>query len=272
MPNFGGAFAKIDRASYELDDLSEKVGSFFASKDDPAFRTDFGRDDDPRRWRAAFRILKQAPDAWAVQLGEIVHNLRSSLDHLVYEASATADDGTALHGTAYPVYMNEARYNQEAAYRIRGLNDTTKAFVRSLQPFTNDDPEIVPYLWLLHELSNTDKHRLLNLTTVAHTLASVDVMYQPGATPLAEAHLLRDVRHVSDLKLEDGAEFYSFRTNEPLPDDARIDWGVETLIELQFGDATPDASGLAVFDTLDRIGKHVGGIRNEFIRLNPDPR
>src|SRR5688572_21395332 len=171
MPTFQSAFLKIRRAESQAKDLGGEINKFFSSSNGRAYGIIFERNADARQWRAIFRVLKQLPDEWPVALGEIIHNLRSVLDHLVYEASAPDENGIPLTGTEYPIFIDEAEYRRRNGPRkIRGLNDATRAFVEQHQPFTNRDSTKIPYLWLLHQLSNTDKHRLLNVIVRVHPL------------------------------------------------------------------------------------------------------
>lgn len=269
MPPFNSALLKINRAGSQADDLYLQVKAFFDSSDDPAHRVEFERSTDPRKWRAIFRLLKEPPDSWSITLGEIIHNLRSALDHLVYEASAPDENGEPLTGTEYPIFIDKGLFRERAARRIRGLNDATHAFVEEHQPFANDDPEITPYLWLLHQLSNTDKHRLLNVIAIAHTLSDIQVTYSVGTTPLTSEHLIE--QSSVNARLENGAEYCAFWTKEPLPADAHVNMNTKIAIEIEFGDPTPTAHRMDVFESLRGMGRLVGGIRREFIKMNPDP-
>ena len=152
-----------------------------------------------------------------------------------------------------------------------GLNDATRALVEQHQPFMNTDPTIHTYLWMLQQLSNTDKHRLLNLITVTHDFAAANFSYTGGKTTLTGEHLLTQIDHPKFARLEDGAEYFAFWTKEPFPADAKVYMNTEIALDVLFGDATPVADGQSVFQVIEGIGKWVIALRNDFIRLNPKP-
>jgi hypothetical protein len=271
IPPFYSALLKIERAYSQASDFEKQVRLFFGSSDKPAYSCVIERDADPRKWRAIFRILKKPPDVWPVLLGEIIHNLRSALDHLVYEASAPDKDGFPLKRTEFPIYLDEAKFRQSGLQKIRGLNDATRALVEQYQPFANSDPSITTYLWVLQQLSNTDKHRLLNPTPVAQVLACAQASYESGGTPLFADHVIVRFGTVNRAWLEHGTEYFSFWTKEPLPPDVKVNMDTDLAISILFGDATPVASGNPVSNVLQGIGKMVGCFRNEFIARNPGP-
>ena len=267
-----GALLKISRAYTQTNDFGRDVERFFSDRDDPAYSVAVQRDTDPRKRVAVFRILKKPPETWPVHIGEIIHNLRSALDHLIYEVSAPDEHGQPLTGTEFPIFMDEAEFRTKRAQRkIRGLNAATLAVIERFQPFKTKDPADIPFLWILHQVSNTDKHRLLNIVTTVHTLREIKILYQPGVTPLTTAHIAQGMRVNRKARLEDGAEYFSFWTLEPLPDDTQVNMDTEMAVHVEFGDATPSANRLPVSDTLHGIGRLVSAFRNEFIKLNSGP-
>lgn len=272
MPTFESARLKIERAESQARNLYDQATEFFFTREEPSYRIEFERDTDPRKWRAIFRLLKKPPDDWPILLGEIVHNLRSALDHLVYEASALDEDGMPLKGTEYPIFMDEKLFRDRGLWRIRGLNDATRAFVVKYQPFAHSDPKVIPYLWLLQQLSNTDKHRLLNIVAFPHEVAGFRLFYaRRNNKPLTRDHVVSRILRPKGVPLKDGAEYFAFWTKKALPADTQVDMNTQITVNVTFGDATPVANGLSVLDTVRGIGRYIGGIRNEFIKMNPGP-
>ena len=87
---FLGAFGKIGRARYQIQDLDERFRAFaeeraynVGSAYTPLSNSDLGH--------YVFRIEKpRVPNReWGVLVGEVVHNLRSALDQAVYAASVS---------------------------------------------------------------------------------------------------------------------------------------------------------------------------------------
>src|SRR5207237_1853236 len=123
--------------------------------------------------------FKPYPELWPVQLGEIMHNLRSSLDHLIFEISAPDAESNTLKGTEFPIFLQQTHYELPVShrtggqYKIRGIvNPEIRTLIDRWQPFHFEDPPR-HYLWLLQELSNADKHRALNVITSTHVEINV---------------------------------------------------------------------------------------------------
>jgi hypothetical protein len=262
---FESAELKIDRAHRQTNELNDAIGRFIADPDDPPYRWSIERNTDHRKWALVLRAVKKHPDIWAVHVGEILHNLRSALDHLVYEAS---DPALRNKRTEFPIFNDEAEFIRVAAPKIKGLNAATRAFVESNQPFTNKDTSIIHYLWLLYELSNTDKHRLLNFVSVGHALSQGRFQISPGERGMTDAHIPAVIGVPSEICLEDGAEYFSFSTREPLPDDANVHMNADIAVYVRFGDSTPSAQGQDVIDLFRRCTNFTVRVRNGFLERN----
>jgi hypothetical protein len=105
---------------------------------------------------------------WATLVGDIVHNLRSSLDHLVHQL-VIANGKEPASSNQFPICDTESGYDREVTQKKRliGVATHDAARVRETQPFVRAGryrgtapPRIQP-LAQLRDLSNRDKHRLL---------------------------------------------------------------------------------------------------------------
>ena len=93
-------------------------------------------------------------------IGDIVHNLRSSLDYIVWELANPAKRHNRLQ---FPICDAPEAYGAKAAQvQIKGLDDYDKALIESFQPFKSVDKG--RYLSLLRDLSNFEKHKAALLT------------------------------------------------------------------------------------------------------------
>ncbi|HEY3923420.1 MAG TPA: hypothetical protein VGL75_02580 [Acidothermaceae bacterium] len=114
--------------------------------------------------------LPAPPDRWAIILGELAHNLRSALDHLVYQLvinnGVTPPDRNWLQ---FPIYSDAAKYKSALSdgrgkYLV-GVTDDVRDRIADLQPgnrrklypIVGSDP-----LEVLAALNDTDKHRILH--------------------------------------------------------------------------------------------------------------
>jgi hypothetical protein len=119
--------------------------------------------------------------ALALTVGDILHNLRASLDYLIYVLSFMGR-GEVLKGTEFPIFRDPEAYHRVTKkgepdrsgglYRVRGIRPDLRRFVEAAQPYHCGDGYELDALWRLHELSNIDKHRALHV--VAASLSEAD--------------------------------------------------------------------------------------------------
>lgn len=114
-------------------------------------------------------------------IGDIVQNIRSSLDHAVFELGIKhnhLDFHNKNHRSQFPIYGNKnnagTKVDGYENFVSNGINNAIKyispeaqSFIESVQPFKDGDKFCDHPLWLLNALSNIDKHRMLH-TGVAY--------------------------------------------------------------------------------------------------------
>jgi hypothetical protein len=85
---------------------------------------------------------------------EILHYVRSSLDHLVYNVS-WADRGSRQDDTQFPIFDSATSWTPRMIQRrLGGMSQRHAAWIESVQPFSG-----VEWTRILRDLSNADKHR-----------------------------------------------------------------------------------------------------------------
>lgn len=105
--------------------------------------------------------------------GDVAHNLRSTLDHLIWQLTIAPgnasppfplpDDATGRkwRDVGFPFQTTPVDRESWLPKGLWGLDDDWRAFLMELQPFTADaDEPRNSTLWKLRELSNVDKHRV----------------------------------------------------------------------------------------------------------------
>jgi hypothetical protein len=98
--------------------------------------------------------------------GDLIHNLRSALDHLaqqlVFVGSPHLTTSTISRHIGFPIAKSVTDYETIKAGKVEGMRPEAKEAIDRLKPYKGgNDP-----LWRVHELDNIDKHRAL--FTVAH--------------------------------------------------------------------------------------------------------
>jgi len=93
--------------------------------------------------------------------GDVLHNLRSSLDHLAYHLvlvfnlNASED---VLRKVEFPIGESLEKYESLKGRKIEGvIEPRTIKFIDGLKPYKGGND----VLWRLHEANNIDKHRKL---------------------------------------------------------------------------------------------------------------
>jgi hypothetical protein len=70
---------------------------------------------------------------WSIYIGEIVHNFRSALDHIVWELAGRPP---RTHKTPFPIFENEAGFNERGTNQfLKGVDGAVISLIKSEQPF-----------------------------------------------------------------------------------------------------------------------------------------
>jgi hypothetical protein len=98
------------------------------------------------------------PLMWSVRVAEIVHNIRSSLDHLVWQLVIRKTGAQPMiDRIEFPVVETLRAFERRAGRHLTGLGAKERAIIKSVQPFETGGAARSP-LWQLRQLSNWSKH------------------------------------------------------------------------------------------------------------------
>ena len=165
MTNFKGVQAKINRASDQINSLKADMDRF-CEKIRRSIVNEVNEDADEQVW--VYRSeTPNGPIEWSVRFGEILYNLRSALDHLVWQLVLANGKKPGRHN-AFPIVKDEGDW-QRATRQLEGVSVENQGMIRYFQPYTGgiNLPFDVWNFWKLHSLCNIDKHRHLNMVAVA---------------------------------------------------------------------------------------------------------
>jgi len=267
MNRFTGTRARLDRAQEqtqllraEFDDHAARAPHVVREVYEPS----------SGRKRAVYVVVEELPDSWPAIVGEIAYDLRSALDHAVYELTCIENDGPIGH-TGFPIFEDEARYEElttrgdpalgSGVFKVRGLNPYAKAAIRSLQPFEErkTKPFEEPALSLLAELNAVDRQRTIPLSRLRWT----------GST-IRNRRPVRDLRFHWAPTLEDGAVLASWT---PAGAADGIDMDVDLDFDVGFAAGEPAPArfqGRPVVEVLEQLGSAVAdtvGVLEATVRL-----
>ena len=156
-----GVAAKLARAEHGIDQLSQELSNFCARLRD---NTTMVERPDLARIQLEFHgPTPTLPLAYSIYLGEIAYNLRSALDHLIWQL-ALANYKLPTRSNEFPIFSDKQKYKSAAKRKLVGVSNESIAAIALMQPFLND-PKWLP-LEALQSFSNFDKHRTLHLLQV----------------------------------------------------------------------------------------------------------
>lgn len=173
MPDY---LLKLDRALRHLEELEDGVERFLASD---ACGTVEEVDPDSGDYVVHVRLLRDPGPTLASVLGDCVHNMRSALDHIVFELASrhtqSLPDGV-VRRSEFPIFSERLAFQESGRAKIKAIHPEAQGLIEAMQPYNGGDWSL---LMLLHELDCVDKHRRLNL--VVATTKSLNVTSARGA-------------------------------------------------------------------------------------------
>lgn len=135
-------------------------------------------------------LPKCAPDTSFV-LGDVVHNLRSCLDNMVWTlARKNGTRGDALREAAFPICSSRAEYDNQGSKKVSGLPTSLQDVVAAWQPYNSAEEDLQPLRWLQH-LSNVDKHRMFHVAANATVGQGLNLLTEEGLIAVSESPLER---------------------------------------------------------------------------------
>jgi len=177
MHPLDGCRAKICRAGQHINALDAEFREFTK----PEFYKIIRAEINPKTGKQTLRIsspvnsLADIPSHWSVVVGEICHDLRSSLDYLTCQLTIldTRNTKTCDENISFPIYLFGPRKGKGAKrwppqgvpHGIRFLCPCHATSIKRLQPYQGRNGQRLSPLWLLQELNNADKHRQIQVLT-----------------------------------------------------------------------------------------------------------
>ena len=154
-------YLKTSRANVHLEILRQELKAFRESQ--PCALV---IDDDRKNQRCRVRVrIKDVPDTIPLIVGDVLYNLRSSLDQLVW-CLAKLTLPYPKH-TEFPIL--EERDNKRMREATRGVPAKAVGLIESLQPYHGGKAAKNSFLWRLNKLCNIDKHMRIPVHTTAVT-------------------------------------------------------------------------------------------------------
>ena len=149
---------KVERAKEHLRELESEAGRFretYTYAVGPKMNLQTGKRSIDRFNPVKVRIASFKSLAIA---GDIIQNLRSSLDHLAYQLSVVGTPGVEpSEKVAFPICASAEIYESAKVRKVQGMRPEAVKAIDSLKPYKGGNDA----LWKLHKFNNIDKHHLL---------------------------------------------------------------------------------------------------------------
>jgi hypothetical protein len=161
---FEGSRLKVQRAARHIDELNDLFSEFLKQK-----FCEIVTEDDPQTGNKIIKVRSVAnlPPSAPMIVGDVVHNLRSSLDHAMVEILNDAEDVHFPFGRTQKDFENNKTFRWIAKNRPK-LADKLKSDVVAYETGQ-------PSIWAVSKLDNIDKHNLLIGTIVVKKLSGVRI-------------------------------------------------------------------------------------------------
>lgn len=177
--------AKLARAAEVQKDLTNQISRFLSSGN---FGVDYQRESD-ETWLLTLRMQENPPLAWSMLVGDVIHNLRSSLDlalftyiEVVCPNQFAALSNEVRRNIQFPIYNDESRYDQ-GRWHAGIPTHQLRQDLRQVQPFhfaqflEYSEEKVVAIrnspLAQLRDMSNQDKHRGVHLVVAGLNLVTL---------------------------------------------------------------------------------------------------
>jgi hypothetical protein len=158
VDRFFSSKLKIERAQEHTRTLNNKIIDYIKSK---PFKVVIEQDDNSPSHLWTLRVRNEIPYQLSAIIGDIIHNLRTSLDLLASDLVSLANENTK---NVYFPFSNDAEGFEEMIKK-RHLNragDEVVSLIRSFKAYKGGNS----LLRAIHDLDITDKHK--SLIPVAH--------------------------------------------------------------------------------------------------------
>lgn len=152
--SFAGPRQKVERAIEHISDLGTRIERFFQSRP-----YEITVQDNAASGQREWIVTRAAPLPTDISIvaGDAIHNLRSALDHLIWQLVVANGGEPDQIRTEFPVWRSESHFKSSRPGNAKGISKEALDVLYELKPYKGGNDN----LWQLHKLDIVDKHRLL---------------------------------------------------------------------------------------------------------------
>ncbi|HEY7725359.1 MAG TPA: hypothetical protein VH880_08490, partial [Anaeromyxobacteraceae bacterium] len=124
--------SKFDRAKQHLRDLDAAVRAFLDAK---PYVVSARRDPSTRGPTYFLASVADPPIQLSSIAGDVLHNLRSALDHLAYQLVMVAGHDPPSDHVYFPISGSAKQYRNDSRGKVKGMRDTAINAIDALTPY-----------------------------------------------------------------------------------------------------------------------------------------
>jgi len=158
-----GVHQKVARAEHHFETLYGEFKEFIEREPQPFGISISYFDADTGYYVCKAIVTASPPIRLGVVLGDVIHNARSALDHLVWQL-VIANGKTPTRSNAWPIVTNPNEWKSSAAKRLKGVHTRQIKLIDQGQPYKAGRSARNTFPGMLQSLSNTDKHQIVHPT------------------------------------------------------------------------------------------------------------
>jgi hypothetical protein len=153
---------KVLRARHHLHNLTLRQNAY-VDAEPPNYKIRRAIEPDGAKHIHWLEMNSPLPVDFSIVLGDAIHNLRSALDHCVFQLSLD-NTGVMFDQSMFPIFGKRVDFTKRGAQlrRIREVGDGPRALIESLQSYAKPTLPAHGSLTNLNNLGNADKHRSVN--------------------------------------------------------------------------------------------------------------
>jgi hypothetical protein len=230
--------AKVERAKENLRNMESSLRSF--DRQFPRAQVDIKS----QKMRAGQIFRYHVPFGALTAAGDVVNNLRGALDHLISQLAMARYPGLTrkqLRTCQFPIADTLPRYEDTKRRHVKFIRPGAVKLIDTMKPFKSGNYA----LWLLSELDNTSKHRIL-LSVGKEVMCHADWIAQLDGFGFPFLYNLKSPQ-------------FSGITVRPKTNENRLPSGKETIGNVRIGKRE------ALLPTLHYLVDTVDGIIEQFL-------
>lgn len=157
----------VERAERQFDDLQGEVTQTFQN-DIPELVME---DDETGKKVVYFSEEPSLPRSWGIDVGQMVNNARTALDHMVYALAVEGGGDPELDKTAFPIFENRDDYWKVRGrgaskttvrdHYLAGVDEACRKKIDAIQPYHRKKNAYLDVLAVMAEIANRHKHKTL---------------------------------------------------------------------------------------------------------------